>query len=137
MASHPQNTTGTLNNMHAYFSVYLFLVPFVVLVCYRVCQLLCETLSNRRFARSRNCKAAKEYPSPALGVTMFLASVRAARQDALLEFNRSRFLEIGAKTYTMMNLGKRVTYTMESENLKAMLATDFRSWALEQRRKDS
>ncbi|KAF2487472.1 N-alkane-inducible cytochrome P450 [Neohortaea acidophila] len=113
------------------------LFALLLLLCVRILDSLRTQRKNRALAHSRNCVPPPEYATRYYGVSSFLAAVQAAKSHRLLEVNRARFLEIGAKTYTMLNLGQRMTYTMSPDNLKAILATDFQSWGIGGRRKDS
>ena len=54
----------------------------------------------------------------------------ALKAHKLLELLSQRFVTVERNTYVTVALGKPTITTMESENVKAVLATDFKSWGL-------
>lgn len=54
-----------------------------------------------------------------------------------LQFSKERFAKLGANTYKFNALGRAVVTTTEPENLKSILAKDFKNWSLGDDRKSS
>ncbi|KAK6004829.1 hypothetical protein QM012_007608 [Aureobasidium pullulans] len=69
------------------------------------------------------------------GFSALFEVLGASKAHRLLEANQQRFAKMNAKTFSMSNMGKTSIYTIEPENVKAMLATHFQSWSLPELRK--
>lgn len=98
--------------------------------------------NRRRLIREHGCKPIKLHPglnSPLerlLGISTFRAIRKASKEDKLLELSYERFQRYG-NTLTISVLGTPVYMTVEPENVKTVLATNFDDWNLTDRRKRS
>lgn len=70
-----------------------------------------------------------------MGLEFFLSSYRDLKQRTVLEKSEKKFLELQTKTIAVTVLNQSLLGTIDSENVKAILATDFKSWGLAQLRK--
>ena len=96
--------------------------------------------NRRRLIREHGCKPIKLHPglnSPLerlLGISNFRTTRQAFKEHKMLEVMYERFQRYG-NTWTITALGVQVYMTVEPENVKTVLATNFRDWNLTDRRK--
>ncbi|KAJ5034973.1 uncharacterized protein L3040_008240 [Drepanopeziza brunnea f. sp. 'multigermtubi'] len=90
-------------------------------------------------ARKYGCRSIPSYPhrDPIFGLDIFLENARLARMGGFLERVAARYREMGTYTYKILLLGDPVISTAEPENVKALLATQFKDFALPSRRKNA
>ena len=88
--------------------------------------------SHRRIMKAKNCKPAKtDRGWPFLfGLDILQRDLALARRHRLLEFIEELFQRLGTNTFSQHVVGTPLFTTMEPENVKAMLATDFKSFCL-------
>jgi cytochrome P450 len=100
--------------------------------------ILFNYLARRRtalkFARSHGCQNAPAYPQSErlLGLALMKESKAATRTNTILETLRQRYVVMGP-TYTSAMLGGHFVNTTDPENIKAVLATNFKDFGLGQR----
>lgn len=99
-----------------------FLVRKLILSVYK-------SYTNRRFAAANKCLPPPWFPSPWFGVQNWLTIVKAARTSEHVQLLGKRYREHG-NTYAGRIVGSRSLATCEPENLKAILATNFKDWSL-------
>lgn len=87
-------------------------------------------IRNGRVAKALGCKPVATSPSGIFGISGFLRVNRAVREKQILEDIFSRFQEVGSHTFEGNMLGNRTLMTIEPENIKAMLATQFSDFGL-------
>ncbi|KAG4433210.1 hypothetical protein IFR05_011318 [Cadophora sp. M221] len=98
------------------------------------------TFHRRRIIRHKHrCKPPPSYPhtDPIFGLDIFLQNARLARDGFFMETIVSRYKNFGPSlyTFTQLFLGSRIINTAEPENIKAVLATQFKEFELPPRRK--
>jgi cytochrome P450 len=91
-------------------------------------------------SRKHGCKPIPKYPhkDPILGIDVFLRNVRLAKNGGLLEDIQARHEKVmttGHYTFLQLMLGDSMVMTAEPENVKAILATQFKDFELPPRRK--
>ena len=93
--------------------------------------------SRRRFIASKGCKPIPRWRNrdPFLGIDLLWASYRAVKEHRGLEATKARFDLLGVNTAQIKILTTTFIATLEPENLKCVLATDFRSYSLSTERK--
>lgn len=113
------------------FASPLFLFTAITTILYILYRTITTSLARRRFARKNGCLPAAHLPlrDPILGIDGLRASISAAKQRKLLSMLTDRFYSI-APTYTSLRLGSPAIITMEPENVKAILATRFKDFAI-------
>lgn len=113
------------------FASPLFLFTSITTILYILYRTITTSLARRRFARKNGCLPAAHLPlrDPILGIDGLRASISAAKQRKLLSMLTDRFYSI-APTYTSLRLGSPAIITMEPENVKAILATRFKDFAI-------
>lgn len=100
--------------------------------------LLLHIIQKHNYHRSRS-KALTCHPAPPgpssifFGIPTFLSMTRAVKEKRFLEYQASRFDVHAAKTFTQTVFGKEMIATIEPENVKAMLATQFQDFCLGER----
>lgn len=96
--------------------------------------------SHRRYliSRKHGCKPVPSYPhkDPIFGLDVFLANLKLSNTGGFLDDVKRKFEKvIGGYTFTQLLLGQRMILTAEPENIKAILATQFKDFQLPPRRK--
>jgi len=69
------------------------------------------------------------------GIDIMRANIKTIRDKRVLSTELAMFREMGSWTWSTVLLGTRFTNTAEPENLKTIMATDFRKWGLGWQRK--
>lgn len=84
------------------------------------------------------CKPVATYPhrDPIFGLDLFLENSKLSRTGGLWDRTRERYLALNCWTFSQLLLGNRVINTAEPENVKALLATQFKEFELPPRRKE-
>ncbi|TVY36228.1 Cytochrome P450 monooxygenase [Lachnellula subtilissima] len=96
--------------------------------------------SHRRYLLSRKhgCKPVPSYPhkDPIFGLDVFVKNYKLSNTGGFLDDVKRKYEKvIGGYTFTQLVLGERVILTAEPENIKAILATQFKDFELPPRRK--
>ena len=94
---------------------------------------------RRRMIKDHGCKPANRLPSrdPFFGLDLFFQTLNSLRNKNLLPTTRSRFREMGVTTFQLILVGQVVYMTIEPENLKTVMALQFKNFGLGYRRKKS
>lgn len=94
--------------------------------------------SHRRIMKANNCRPAKVYPAwPfVFGLDLIIHNLKLLREHRLLEDIQQDFHRLGSTTVSQNVLMTQAYGTIEPENLKAVLATNFKSFGLAATRKD-
>jgi hypothetical protein len=103
-----------------------FLTTWTVFVVIRY---IYGTIQSRRTARALGCLPAKQLSSPYFGIKSYLNLRRAASQKKIFPYLESEVAR-GGTTFEQRILGISQTTTIEPENVKALLATQFNDFAL-------
>ena len=96
--------------------------------------------SRRAMIKQHGCKPMKQspdlnsFPNNIIGIKEVKRSLQAAKEHRLLAHNRSRFLKNGNNTHVKIFFTD-LMQTLEPENLKTIMALDFKKWGLGDRRK--
>jgi len=105
-----------------------------VLICIFIADRILKYVVAARFKKAHGCK-----PEPKLrqferilGIGVFKAQMKAKEEKRLLEVTKNRFDEIG-NTWSASVMGTVFTTTIEPENIKAVLATNFKDFGLGRR----
>lgn len=92
--------------------------------------------------RKHGCKPMKHspelnsFPDNIIGIKAVTGNIKASKEHRLMAHNRARFLRIGHNT-NMRFFFTDLMQTVEPENIKTILAMDFKKWSLGNRRKDA
>ena len=108
---------------------------FVTLLLARtLIQYILRRRTALKFARSHGCQDALAYPQSErlLGLALMKESKAASCDNTILETFRQRYEAMGP-TFTMGMLGGHFVNTTDPENIKAVLATNFKDFGLGQR----
>lgn len=119
-------------------SLYLTLFsPICLYAIYYAHWCLAIRLSRRRFIASKGCKPLCKWRNkdPFLGLDFLWASYRELKEHRALEMSKNRFDSFGANTVRISILTRTVVSTIEPENLRCILASDFKSYSLGDERK--
>jgi hypothetical protein len=109
----------------------LFYISLLGLASYVLVQYTRTYVVIRRFKREHGCLPCHAYPQwdKILGYSIYKKQVRAHKSRKLLESNHKRFLEQG-ETFSFHVMGRKLTTTIDPENVKAVLATNFQDFGL-------
>lgn len=104
---------------------------------YYICWQLTTGAARRATARKHGCKAPARYPQydRLFGLDVVLEIIRGFRTNTYLDYQRSRYEKVGAKTFSIVFAGYNSINTVEPENIKTMLSLQFKDYNLSTRRK--
>lgn len=97
--------------------------------------------SRRRLIKEHGCKpiashpGLNNFPHSVFGWTLFRTSAQVYRARKFLETSRNRFKQYNTRTLNLQILHRNFIMTIEPENLKAVMATDFKDFNLADNRK--
>jgi hypothetical protein len=116
-------------------SVLSFLSLYIV---YHIVQRAIKLRRQSLIIRENGCKPVATYPhrDPILGLDLFLENSKLARTGGMWDRVRERYLSLNTWTFSQLLLGARLITTAEPENIKAILATQFKDFELPPRRKE-
>lgn len=113
-----------------------FVVFVAVVGSFYIYQAAAKAVRRRNIQAQFGCRPVRRFPQkPLLGLDTAWASLQASKHHRLLETIRTRFRHLGSRTFSLAVLGRTRVYTVEPENLKAIMATSFQEWALPGMRK--
>jgi len=103
-----------------------------VAVTYVIASYVSSIITARRFAKEHNCKPAVKLPQSEtiIGYQLFMQQGEFRKNNVVLENVVKRYKEVGANTFTMSALGATFIHTIDEENVKAILATNFKDFSL-------
>lgn len=104
---------------------------FALLLVAALARKLYTYISVARFKRKHGCKPANKIPQweTIVGYEAFKKQGIAAKEKRLLEMARTRYDTVG-NTWSVSIVGKTFYNTVETENIKAVLATNFKDFGL-------
>lgn len=115
--------------------LYVFVaVGFVAL--YAILSKVTVYVQGRRFAKAHGCLPAKAYPQSEtiMGYNLYNEFKAASLGKRIGEANYERYQKMGT-TYTFSVLGRYAVVTIDPENIKTVLATNFKDYGLGGRQK--
>lgn len=112
----------------------IYAVALGGVVLYFVVSTTTSYIAAVRFKKAHGCEPEKRMPQAEriIGYSFFRKQRRARNEKRLTQLTRERFREIGP-TYSSVILGNKFFNTMDPENIKALLATNFSDFGLGQR----
>ena len=116
-----------------------FLCLSSIYCIYRVRWELTTGQARRRLSKAKGCQPIPAWPMRfgTFGVGFVIETMKFLRERKLLEYDQQRFTTMGFNTFQMTVLRNTIVLTIEPENLKAILATDYKSWSIGRARKKS
>lgn len=116
------------------------IAAFGFVVVYTFHRLTKYGLALRRrslISRKHGCKPFPRFhhSDPIFGLDVFFENVKLLKRGEFLDRIEGRYLEMKSWTYTQLLLGDPIIQTAEPENIKAILATQFKDFPLPSRRK--
>ena len=120
------------------FSLYQTLLSITCLLISRYTyHQLTTGAARRRFIASKGCKPLRKWRNkdPFFGIDFLWDSYKALKEHRALELTKTMFDTLGVKTAQMSILRMTYVATVEPENLKCVLSTDFRNYSLGDMRK--
>jgi hypothetical protein len=84
---------------------------------------------HRKQAKALGCKPARSGPTTFFGIPAFLRLGKAVREKIWIDFLTDEF-KVHGNTYRQAFLGREMMTTIEPENIKAILATQFKDFCL-------
>ncbi|KAB8211981.1 cytochrome P450 [Aspergillus parasiticus] len=101
---------------------------------YIVLRFIQQRYNQRRYAKSHNCQRPPQADSGFFGIANYMQIKKAAKESRWVEYMADRH-SINGTTFQQMILGQQLTSTIEPENIKALLATQFNDFSLGTRHK--
>ncbi|KAH8901148.1 n-alkane-inducible cytochrome P450 [Thozetella sp. PMI_491] len=102
---------------------------------YLIVTQISTSLQTREFIHENGCRPAASEDAardPIMGLDRMAHVFKEAREGHLQEYLRSKFENLGP-TYISRTLMDRATFTIDSENVKAILATNFNDYSVQTR----
>jgi len=119
-------------NINSSTRLFLYLSPVVII--YLFIRRLFRYFNDRTFIKKHGCKPPQNVAplwDPILGIDLMLQFVRAAREGRYIRFSGGRLIKYNYGTYVIKRLALPDTvYTAEPENIKQILATEFKNFNL-------
>lgn len=113
------------------FSLDSHLVKYgVVLLAVVLVYLAHRKFIEYQFTKKYGCKNPPTIDTGFLGIPMIRQALGNLKGGSVLEFFMDRTREVDVGTYQMFVAGMKIIFTIEPENIKAMLATQFNDFAL-------
>lgn len=111
-----------------------YIVGFAVLVVLYGVRWVTKYLEERRFKKEHGCQPCPRLPQSEriMGLGLLMSQRDAAKKNILLQTSLSRFQTIG-HTWSASIFGKEFINTIDPENIKTILATNFDDWGLGKR----
>ncbi|KAL5325275.1 hypothetical protein ACEPPN_006400 [Leptodophora sp. 'Broadleaf-Isolate-01'] len=129
---------STLIDSHSPITLALLALTSIYII-YHLTLTLITAHRRRIIIQKHNCKPPPSYPhtDPIFGLDIFFSNARLARDGFFMETVFSRYKLFGPSiyTFTQLFLGSRIINTASPENIKAILATQFKEFELPPRRK--
>ncbi|KAL9057641.1 MAG: hypothetical protein Q9206_002268 [Seirophora lacunosa] len=124
-------------NKHLSASLWQVLIGLLsVYVVHRLYQRWERQKAHRRFAKEHGCAPAKVLPQRyPFGIEWFLDEVKNIKKHTFLENYIARFRRLNCTTFVADFLNLHFILTDEPENIKTILATDFKSYSVGEERK--
>mgnify|MGYP001437331521 CR=1 FL=1 len=112
------------------------LVLASILIFYRLSRALLLAHKRQVTCRDKGVLPAPWYPfwDHWFGVDLLVKNTKVRQEHRVLDQQHTRFREMNANTFRLVLLGRCIHYTIEAENLKHMLAVDFKKWSVGSRR---
>jgi cytochrome P450 len=94
-------------------------------------------LARRKFKQQRGCKPAKtvyKRKDPIFGIDHITETIAHGRNHTMLEYSHNRYEKLGT-TFEGKILRVPTFYTIEPDNVKSVLSTNFKDWSLKFRQR--
>lgn len=116
------------------YPIYVLALAGVAL--YIIARRAASYIAAARFKKEHGCKPERRQPQVdgILGIGNYLNQQKAFKNNRLLDNSRERF-EANGPTFSSTVLGLRLYHTIDPENIKAILATNFNDFGLGRRLK--
>lgn len=107
-----------------------------IYIAYRISVRLQKNKTHRQFIEKHGCEAAITLPtSYPFGIGTFLEELKYIKAHTLLSSYQQRFQQLECTTFGASIIGLPFFFTIEPENIKSILATDFKSYSVGKERK--
>jgi hypothetical protein len=112
----------------------LYVLGIVVLISAFIAKRIATHVSATRFIKKHGCKPAHKLPQfeRIIGYDLYRIQMKASKEKKLLEIGYKRYQDNGV-TWSGSMMGMTFFNTMDPENIKAILATNFKDFGIGQR----
>jgi len=112
----------------------IYALVLAAVAVYYIATRIASSISAYRFKRAHGCKPEHKLPQTErfLGLHLFLFQRKAFFNKTLIPIARERFAANGP-TFSSVVLGQKLYNTVDPENIKAILATNFADFGLGKR----
>jgi len=106
-------------------------------ILYRIVKYAVRLHRCNMIIRKNGCKRIPSYPhrDPIFSLDLFFKNSKPSKTGKFLQRFEERYLSLNAWTFSQLLLGVEMINTAEPQNIKALLATQFREFELAGRRK--
>ncbi|EED16091.1 cytochrome P450 alkane hydroxylase, putative [Talaromyces stipitatus ATCC 10500] len=111
----------------------LFLGFIATSIAYSILSSIYKNIKNRRNAAARRCQPPNKIPTGLLGISRYREIIKYASEYRSLDLMEKTHHE-GGNTFEQVVLGTKTIVTIEPDNIKALLATQFNDFGLGRRR---
>lgn len=96
-----------------------------------------KAVSHRRLSKEHRCEPVKKVVTkdPIFGLDYFWTTFAQLREHTMLEWNQREFAVLKTNTFCVSMFRQPLILTIEPENLKTILALNFKSWSIGEERK--
>jgi cytochrome P450 len=110
-----------------------------IFLLYQLIQHAILANTRRAFKRSKGCGDLPSYPhkDPILGLDLFFLNMKLLKSGSFMPEVRKRFVWMKHHTFSQILMGNQVINTTDPENIKAMLATQFKDFGMPTIRKNA
>ncbi|KAF2861565.1 putative P450 monooxygenase [Piedraia hortae CBS 480.64] len=112
----------------------------IAFICYQTYNYITLSAKRRAFQRSQGTLPAPWLPGTVdklIGWNHFRDDAQALQEQRFLSRQQSLYEDNNLRTFQLINSGRHMHLTIEPENLKHVLAIDFKKWGLPKSRMDS
>jgi hypothetical protein len=109
-----------------------YFIAIVGLISVFVVRSIASYISAARFKKAHGCKPVHKLPQSEriIGYDLYKLQVQATKDKNILDAGRKRYEAQGVNTWSASILGRTFYNTIEPENVKAVLATNFKDFGL-------
>ncbi|KAL8758299.1 MAG: hypothetical protein Q9199_001601 [Rusavskia elegans] len=119
-----------------YRSLQISSVLLSLIVVYRVYLVFKKRKHNRQFISEHGCAPTKAWPSKyPFGIDTIRDDFKYIQEHTALEHYQAMFRHLGCRTFSAKQLHLQLLFTIDPENIKSILATDFKSYSVGEDRK--
>jgi cytochrome P450 len=115
--------------LHVPHQLALPIAAFSIFVLVKVFAAIFRSLHHRRLSKEYGCLPLQSYPNNPWGIRVWIEVIKAAKKNRVVELVAGRYYP-GFYTFRSRMLATPHLHTIEPENIKTILATNFKHYSL-------